>query len=119
MHGKGELRKFMDNELEMMSVLHNRRLIRLHDAYERNDGLTLVTDLAAGGELLDVLTSRPFYTEYDIAGYIRQLLEGLEHMHFLNIAHLGLTVSIMAAKQRGAMESELTCGQEKCRVLGV
>ncbi|KAE8753087.1 hypothetical protein FOCC_FOCC000010 [Frankliniella occidentalis] len=105
MHGKDmpdlPLRKFMENELEMMSLLHHRRLIRLHDAFDTHNTFTLVTDLAGGGELLDTLTSRPFYTEWDVAHYIRQLLEGLEHMHSLNVAHLGLTVGDLLISHPG------------------
>jgi acyl-CoA hydrolase len=48
---------------------------------------------ASGGELLDNMTKQPCITETDIAGYIRQVLWGLDHMHIQNIAHLGLTVS--------------------------
>lgn len=40
------------------------------------------------------LITQQFYTEYDICGYIRQVLEGLEYMHDRWIAHLGLNVSI-------------------------
>lgn len=48
---------------------------------------------ASGGELLDNLTKQTYINETDIAGYIRQVLWGLDHMHIQNIAHLGLTVS--------------------------
>jgi hypothetical protein len=48
---------------------------------------------ASGGELLDNLTKQTHISETDIAGYIRQVLWGLDHMHIQNIAHLGLTVS--------------------------
>jgi acyl-CoA hydrolase len=54
---------------------------------------TTFNDRAGGGELLDNLTKQTYITETDIAGYIRQVLWGLEHMHIQNIAHLGLTVS--------------------------
>lgn len=47
---------------------------------------------AAGGELVDTLTKQAYYTETEIAGYIRQLLWGLEYMHSNQYAHLGLTV---------------------------
>lgn len=47
---------------------------------------------AAGGELVDTLTKQAYYTEAEIAGYIRQLLWGLEYMHSNQYAHLGLTV---------------------------
>lgn len=49
---------------------------------------------ASGGELLYNLTKQTFVTESEIAGYIRQILWGLEHMHDQSIAHLGLTVSV-------------------------
>uniref|UniRef100_A0A1B6FN80 Obscurin n=1 Tax=Cuerna arida TaxID=1464854 RepID=A0A1B6FN80_9HEMI len=91
MHGKGELRSFMRNELEMMNQLNHRKLIRLYDAYESPHTFTLVTEIASGGELLYNLTKQTFVTESEIAGYIRQILWGLEHMHDQNIAHLGLT----------------------------
>ncbi|XP_046661140.1 obscurin isoform X2 [Homalodisca vitripennis] len=91
MHGKGELRTFMRNELEMMNQLNHKKLIRLYDAYESPHTFTLVTEIASGGELLYNLTKQTFVTESEIAGYIRQILWGLEHMHDQNIAHLGLT----------------------------
>lgn len=42
---------------------------------------------------MDTLTKQEYYTETDIARYIRQLLWGLEYMHDNHYAHLGLTVS--------------------------
>jgi serine/threonine protein kinase len=47
---------------------------------------------ASGGELLESLTKQEYVTESEIAGYIRQVLLGLQYMHNQNIAHLGLTV---------------------------
>ncbi|XP_070156189.1 obscurin isoform X2 [Polyergus mexicanus] len=92
MHGHGDLKPFMYNEMEAMNNLHHRKLLRLHDAFETNDSVTLVMELAAGGELVDTLTRQEYYTEIDIARYIRQLLWGLEYMHGNHYAHLGLTL---------------------------
>ncbi|XP_025269387.1 obscurin isoform X6 [Camponotus floridanus] len=92
MHGRGDLKPFMYNEMEAMNNLHHRKLLRLHDAFETNDSVTLVMELAAGGELVDTLTRQEYYTEIDIARYIRQLLWGLEYMHENHYAHLGLTL---------------------------
>ncbi|KAL6444321.1 hypothetical protein ACFW04_001898 [Cataglyphis niger] len=92
MHGRGDLKPFMYNEMEAMNNLHHRKLLRLHDAFETNDSVTLVMELAAGGELVDTLTRQEYYTELDIARYIRQLLWGLEYMHGNHYAHLGLTL---------------------------
>lgn len=94
MHGHSELKPFMKNELDIMNLLNDRHLIRLHEAYEHDHTVALVTELAAGGELVrDRLLRSSWYTERDIAGYIRQTLRGLKHMHDNSVAHLGLTVS--------------------------
>lgn len=94
MYGKPEIRPFMLNELDMMNMFNHKNLIRLHDAYDLDHNVTLIMELAAGGELVkDNLLRRDYYTERDIANYIRQTLWGLEHMHDLGVGHMGLTVS--------------------------
>ena len=45
MHGKSDLRPFMNNELEYLNFLNHPKIIRLHDAYETNQTLTLITEL--------------------------------------------------------------------------
>ena len=45
MHGRGEVRPFMYNEMNAMNHLSHRRLLRLHDAYETDRSLILVTEL--------------------------------------------------------------------------
>ncbi|GLG93475.1 Obscurin [Gryllus bimaculatus] len=107
MHGKHELRQFMNNELEILNVLNHPKIIRLQDALETDRSMTLITELAGGGELLDNLTKQPHYTEGEIAGYIRQLLWGLEHMHIQNIAHLGLTVGDLLISHPGGDELKI------------
>lgn len=94
MHGHSELKPFMKNELEIMNLLNDRHLVRLHDAYEHQHTLALVMELAGGGELVrDRLLRGTSFSERDIAGYMRQLLRGIKYMHDNSIAHLGLTVS--------------------------
>ncbi|XP_026827528.1 obscurin isoform X4 [Ooceraea biroi] len=101
MHGRGDLKPFMYNEMEAMNSLHHRKLLRLHDAFETNDSVTLVMELAAGGELVDNLTRQEYYTEIDIARYIRQILWGLEYIHGNHYAHLGLTLGDLLISHAG------------------
>ncbi|GBP12338.1 Obscurin [Eumeta japonica] len=108
MHGHSELKPFMKNELEIMNMLNDRRLIRLHDAYEHEHTLALVTELAAGGELVrDRLLRTPTYTEREVAGYIKQLLLGLKHMHDNSVAHLGLTIGELLLSHAGSDELKI------------
>ncbi|XP_047985115.1 obscurin isoform X1 [Leguminivora glycinivorella] len=103
MHGHSALKPFMKNELDIMNQLNDIHLIRLHDAYEHDHTLALVTELAGGGELVrDRLLRSTGYTESDIAGYIRQLLRGLKYMHDNSIAHLGLTIGELLLSHAGS-----------------
>jgi len=82
MRGTGQLKTWMMNEFEMMNVLHHPRLTRLVEVYDYKDGMTLISELATGGELLDVLTKQKYITEIEVAriivqvnGYIYQVVE--------------------------------------------
>ncbi|XP_055374379.1 obscurin isoform X3 [Condylostylus longicornis] len=93
MHGRPEFRPFMFNELEIMNLFNHKNLIRLHDAFDQNDTVALILELASGGELVrDNLLKRDYYTERDIAMYIRQTLWGLEHLHDIGVGHMGLNL---------------------------
>lgn len=103
MHGRSEIRPFMFNELDIMNSLYHKKLIRLHDAYDSPDHMTLIMELAGGGELVrDNLLKRTYYTERDIAGYIYQTLQGLEHMHGVGIGHMGLNIKDLLISHSGS-----------------
>lgn len=94
MHGKGLMREFMAQELDIMNSLFHPKLLRLYDAFEDKESMCLLTDLCDGGDLIKSILDRATLSESDVANYIAQVLEGLNHMHSRDIAHLGLTVSI-------------------------
>lgn len=102
MHGRGELRPLMFNEINAMNHLNHRNLLRLHDAYETDGSMTILMELAGGGELVDSLTRNPYYSEWEVANYIRQILLGLEHMHNESWAHLGLTLGDLLISHSGS-----------------
>lgn len=103
MYGSPDLRPFMFNEVDIMNILNHRKLIRLHDAYDINRSITLILELASGGELVrDNLLKYDYYTERQIAIYVYQALLGLEHMHTRGIAHMGLTIKDLLIAHPGS-----------------
>lgn len=84
----------MNSELDALNQLRHRKLISLYDSYETDDGMHLILELGGGGELVrDYLLKQDYYTERDIAGYMRQLLHGIQYMHERGWGHMGLNVS--------------------------
>ncbi|KAF5286087.1 hypothetical protein FQA39_LY16433 [Lamprigera yunnana] len=109
MYGSGNVRPFMLNEFDMYNQLRNHRLISMHDAYETDSGVSLILELAGGGELVrDYLLKRDYYTERDIAWYIRQLLEGLQYMHERGYAHMGLNIGDLLLSHIGGSDLKIT-----------
>ncbi|KAI8488694.1 Titin-like [Branchiostoma belcheri] len=78
-------------EIELLHKLNHKRVLRLYDAYESHDQLTLVREFISGRELLEmVIDHRVHYTEADCIHYTRQICEGLEFLHSKNVLHLHL-----------------------------
>jgi len=118
MHGH-QFKSWMMNEFEMMNVLHHPRLIRLVEVYDSRDQMTLITELATGGELLDVVTSEKYITEIEIARIIQQILEGIEYMHSKSIGHLSLTPCDVLFTRPGGSEIKICDFALARRIVGV
>ena len=81
-----------------MAELNHRNLLHLHDAFEEEVEMAMVTEFVAGGELFERIAD-PNYkmTEPEAIKYMRQICQGLLHMHENNIVHLDLKVREGAA----------------------
>jgi len=112
-------KSWMMNEFEMMNVLHHPRLIRLVEVYDAKDQMTLISELATGGELLDVITSEKYITEIEIARIIQQILEGIEYMHSKSIGHLSLTPCDILFSRPGGSEIKICDFSLSKRIVGV
>uniref|UniRef100_A0A3Q0KKY1 non-specific serine/threonine protein kinase n=1 Tax=Schistosoma mansoni TaxID=6183 RepID=A0A3Q0KKY1_SCHMA len=79
------------NEIEVMKELHHPKLLNLHEAFDDKNDVAMVMELLTGGELFDRLADENSTTsEADAINYIRQVCEGIQHMHDSNIIHLDL-----------------------------
>ncbi|KAK3103159.1 hypothetical protein FSP39_016894 [Pinctada imbricata] len=77
------------NEINVMNNLHHPKLLQLHDAFEDRNEMILVLEFLAGGELFDRIAADDYkMTEAEVINYMRQVCEGLKHMHEHSIVHL-------------------------------
>ena len=80
-------------EIAMMNLLHHKRLISLHDAYETPKNMIVIMELVTGGELFEKIVEDDNLSEKQVIRYMRQVLYGVQHMHQKNMVHLDLKVS--------------------------
>ena len=77
-------------EVEMMKKLNHEHLVTLYEAYECAGSYGMVMDYIAGGELFERIIEKEYLEEKEAVQYLRQLIEGLQHMHNKNIVHLDI-----------------------------
>jgi serine/threonine protein kinase len=76
-------------EIALMNQLHHPKLLNLHDAFEDQHEMVLVLEYLSGGELFDQIANDDYkMTEAEVIHYVKQVCEGLCHMHEQNIVHL-------------------------------
>ncbi|KAM9123059.1 striated muscle preferentially expressed protein kinase [Pangshura tecta] len=87
---EAEKKQSVLQEYEILRGLHHERVMGLHEAYITPRYLVLIAEHCAGKELLYHLVDRLRYSEDDVAGYVLQLLQGLEYLHGHRIVHLDI-----------------------------
>ncbi|XP_068614404.1 myosin light chain kinase 2, skeletal/cardiac muscle-like [Brachionichthys hirsutus] len=84
-------KEVVKNEIQVMNNLDHASLIQLYAAYESRNDIILVLEYVGGGELFDRIIDQNYtLMELDAVVFIRQICEGLQHMHKMYILHLDL-----------------------------
>ncbi|TKS79761.1 Myosin light chain kinase family member 4 [Collichthys lucidus] len=84
-------KEMVKNEIQVMNNLDHANLIQLYAAYESRNDIILVLEYVGGGELFDRIIDENYtLMELDAIVFIRQICEGLQHMHKMYILHLDL-----------------------------
>ncbi|XP_077471290.1 myosin light chain kinase 2, skeletal/cardiac muscle isoform X2 [Stigmatopora argus] len=84
-------KEVVKNEIQVMNNLDHPNLIQLYASYESRNDIILVLEYVGGGELFDRIIDENYtLMELDAVVFIRQICEGLQHMHKMYILHLDL-----------------------------
>eukprot|EP00798_Chlamydomonas_sp_ICE-L_P017505 gene17505-23817_t len=85
----------LEREIQVLLKVNHPNCIKLFDVYITPRKVYLVTELVAGGELLDRVTEKGNYTEKDAANLIRQILDGVAYLHSEGVVHRDLKLENM------------------------
>lgn len=77
-------------EVDILHQIDHPHIIHLYEVYETRLEVILVLELVSGGELFDYISEKDHLSEEEASTFIKQILDGVEHLHSQNIAHLDL-----------------------------
>jgi len=77
-------------EVEIYLMLDHPNIARLHNVYEKEEEICLVTECCEGGELYFRLQKRGVYTDAAAANAARQMLRAVGYLHANNVVHRDL-----------------------------
>lgn len=80
----------LEREVEVLTRLQHDNCIRLKCCLVTPNEVYIVTELVTGGELLDRVMDKGYYTESDAAVLLKQILSGVAYLHSRGIVHRDL-----------------------------
>ncbi|XP_040853298.1 myosin light chain kinase family member 4-like [Ochotona curzoniae] len=96
------------NEINVMNQLDHVNLIQLYDAFESKNDIVLVLEYVDGGELFDrIIDENCNLTELDTILFVKQICEGIRHMHQMYILHLDLKPENILCVNRDAKQIKI------------
>uniref|UniRef100_A0A3Q3B5X0 non-specific serine/threonine protein kinase n=1 Tax=Kryptolebias marmoratus TaxID=37003 RepID=A0A3Q3B5X0_KRYMA len=79
-------------EMNLLSKLDHERVLYFHDAFEKKNTVIIITEIKSGS--FEALEEEYFcsflFSVQQVRSCIRQLLEGVNYLHHLNIIHLDI-----------------------------
>lgn len=84
------LKKFFPRELDIIRRLNHPSIIQIHSILQRGDKIYIFMRHAENGDLLDHINAVGAIPEPQCRIWMHQLINGLQYLHKLNIAHRDL-----------------------------
>ncbi|KAK6510831.1 hypothetical protein TWF506_009925 [Arthrobotrys conoides] len=83
--GKGQMG--LQQEIAVLMSVHHPNVLCLKETFDEDDGIYLVLELAAEGELFNLIIEKGKLSEDETRKVFLQLLNGLKYLHERNIVH--------------------------------
>jgi len=80
----------LKDEIDVLSDLKYKHIIRLYDVFEESHFYYLVTEKMSGGELFDRIVQKSYYNEHEARDVCQILFKAMKYCHDRKIAHRDL-----------------------------
>ena len=82
--------KFLPRELSIIQNLKHKNIIQVYDAYDVEEKVYVIMELANGGDLLEYVKRKDFVSERKARNIFKQIVEGVKYCHENGVVHRDL-----------------------------
>ncbi|XP_014769309.1 serine/threonine-protein kinase H1 homolog [Octopus bimaculoides] len=90
MINRTEGREVFESELNVLRRVRHPNIIQLVEVFECKQKVYMVMELATGGDLLDRIIGKGYFSEADAITVLKMVFEGVRYLHSLGITHRDL-----------------------------
>ena len=80
----------LKKEITIMKFISHENIVDVKSVFATTDKLYIVMEYEGGGELFDKIVQEGKFTESTARHYFKQLVDGLEYCHEINVCHRDL-----------------------------
>ncbi|KAI1755765.1 hypothetical protein F4782DRAFT_367679 [Xylaria castorea] len=80
----------IEREVAVLKLIDHPHIVKLHDIWENRAEIYLVLEYMDGGDMFSYINECGPLPEFEMVGYLRQILTALEYVHSFNICHRDL-----------------------------
>ncbi|ETO23735.1 Protein kinase domain containing protein [Reticulomyxa filosa] len=80
----------LQKEIEILRKLNHKNVVRLTDWVETKKRIYMVVEFCNGGDVFERILKQKTFSEWEAGHVVRQVAEGLEHIHSKGIVHRDL-----------------------------
>lgn len=77
-------------EIKVLKSVEHVNIIKVFEVFEDSDNVYILMELCSGGELFEKMQKNGKFSEKQAAQMIKQVIEGVVHLHKLSIVHCDL-----------------------------
>jgi len=90
----------LKQEIKLLSMLDHPNIVKIREAFEDEQTITIVMEICSGGELFDNLEKENNYSQQRAATLFKQMVSAVGYCHKMNVAHRDLKLENFVFESR-------------------